>query len=248
MTQAATLTVIIPCHQLDDRFLKAIESAQWAERVLVIDQNSKIHSSELKKKYHFDVIQHPHLTSFSNMKNQALKEVTTEWVFFLDSDEYITRTLAEEARKNIQMTNENAFEIRRVDIFLNKVIFHGETRSANFIRLVKKGKGEWRGKVHEYIQLTHHSSKIGKLKSPLYHEPHKSIFEFIQKINLYTSLLATQGKEQRVLLKSLVLPAGKFIYTFVIKQGFLDGYRGLIYSFIMAIHSSVVRIKRYEAQ
>lgn len=237
------ITIIIPCHQLDERFEKALGSAQWAREVLVIDQNSQIEWEKLHKRFSFQVIEHLHLKSFSEMKNQAMHSVNTEWVFFLDSDEFISSELAEEITTIIEGNVYQAMRIKRVDFFLKRALFHGETRSAFFTRSVKTKMGEWQGKVHE--ELVTKEGEIYSLISPLYHEPHLSIHAFVTKVNQYTSLLALQT-ENAVILKFLLLPLGKFFYTFVVKQGFLDGYRGLIYSFMMSIHSSVVRVKRYE--
>lgn len=248
MINMTDITIIIPCHQFDDRVAKAIQSAQWAKEVLIIDQNSQIDWEKLKEKYQFRVIDHPKLTSFSDMKNEAIKEVSTEWIFFLDSDEFISKELETELQKRIQENSCDGFSIRRRDIFLNKTLFHGETRSANFIKVVKREIGLWKGRAHEKLTIKSSSAKVEFLESPLFHEPHLSIFAFVQKINVYTSFLENEKTEKHPVLKLLFFPAGKFLYTFFLKLGFLDGYRGLVYSFVMSIHSSAVRIKRYEKQ
>lgn len=245
MSNLTDLTIIIPCHQFDDRVSKAIASSQWAKEVLIVDQNSKVNWEELKQKYHFSVTHHLHLSSFSEMKNEAMKKVETEWVFFLDSDENISDELATELQNNIQENTADGFVVQRRDIFLKRVLFHGETRFVKFLRIVKKGKAEWKGKAHEEF-IPHSSAKIAPLQSPLLHESHLSISEFIKKVNFYTSFVAQEKKEGNSWLMLLFFPLGKFLYTFFFRLGFLDGYRGLVYSFVMSIHSSAVRIKRYE--
>lgn len=241
---STSITIIIPCHRQDERLIRAIKSAQWADEVLLIDQNSQIDWEAIEKTLRYTVMKYPDLTSFSAMRNEALKKVTTQWAFFLDSDEFITTALQKKVEETLTDASIDGVQLRRVDMFLGKKLFHGETRSAKFTRIVKIDRAEWRGAAHEELVM-HPGTKVIELKTPLYHEPHTSVFEFIQKINIYTTLLAQQD-EPFVVIKSVFLPLGKFFYTFYIKLGFLDGYRGLVYSFIMSMHSSVVRIKRYE--
>lgn len=244
MSTKPNITIVIPCHLVNDRTLRAIRSAQWSKELIIIDQNAHADWSKLQKESDFTVIKHPKLTSFSDMKNEALSHVTTQWVFFLDSDEYITPELAAEITEIIANETTPALSIKRRDIFLNKPLFHGETRGAKFIRIVKTKDAHWTGKVHEELHIKNSAVSI-QLRSALYHEPHPSLHEFVSKVNFYTSFLATR-KENLLTLKSVLFPLGKFFYTFIVKRGFLDGYRGLAYSFVMAIHSSAVRIKRYE--
>jgi hypothetical protein len=244
MTSATNITIVIPCHQFDDRGARAIKSAQWAGEVLIIDQNAKIDRQKLGKSVSFRVIEHPQLESFSQMKNLALEEVHTDWVFFLDSDEVISQELRSEIRQHLTDPTCHAMTVKRIDVFLGKPLFHGETRGARFLRIVKRDGARWQGAVHEKLMVSKNAS-VMHLQQPLIHEPHLSISHFIQKVNFYTSLLSAT-KERFSLLKLMFFPPGKFLYTFVLRFGFLDGYRGLIYSFVMAIHSSAVRIKRYE--
>lgn len=245
MKQTITCSVIIPCHRDDERLKKAIESAQWADQILLIDQNSHIKWQDLTKRFTFEVLNYPQLDSFSAMKNMALKTVKTDWVFFLDSDEYISEELKNELVEAIASKKYDGLILKRVDIFLGKKLKYGETKDAQFLRIVKKNEAEWRGTVHEALHLLRSDSATKILSSPLFHEPHTSLSQFLTKINVYTNLLA-QKPERLTILKSMLFPLGKFLYTFYFKLGFLDGYRGLIYSYCMSIHSSVVRIKRYE--
>ena len=45
------------------------------------------------------------------------------------------------------------------------------------------------------------------------------------------------------LIKMIVYPFGKFIYTYFVRGGVLDGAAGFVYSFMMSFHSFLVRAK-----
>ena len=48
------------------------------------------------------------------------------------------------------------------------------------------------------------------------------------------------------LFELLFFPVIKFIYSYIIQLGVLDGFAGLTMSYMMSIHSLCVRIKMYE--
>lgn len=244
--KSAPLTIIIPCHRNDELTRKAIKSAAFAQEIIVIDQQSGIQWETISVPKKPTIITYPKLTSFSAMKNQAMHAVNTPWLFFLDSDEYVSLQLASEITHYLSDPRLDGMLLHRIDFFLRKPLFHGETRGARFLRIVKKRSARWEGAAHERLVIHKTGVKVVTLSHVLAHTPHQSIGSFIQKIDQYTSLLATEHDEQFLLIKLVFFPIAKFFYTFVIRLGFLDGYRGLVYSFLMALHSSMVRIKRYE--
>jgi hypothetical protein len=245
MSNSADITIIIPCHTNDSRVERALASAQWAKEVFVLDQNSQQDWSHLSKIFNFTKFSQDVVADFSKMRNSIMEKVKTKWIFFLDSDEFIPKVLATEIQNAIEKDTYSAFRIKRQDFILSKNVFHGEVGNKSFLRVVKSGVGKWEGKVHEEL-IVKAENEIGKLENPIIHESHLSTHDFISKINLYTSLLADDKNESQTKIKSVLFPIGKFIYTYFFKMGFLDGFRGLIYCFCMSIHSSVVRIKRYE--
>jgi hypothetical protein len=54
--------------------------------------------------------------------------------------------------------------------------------------------------------------------------------------------LAKEGKKFS-LFELVFFPFFKFIYTYFILRGFLDGAAGFVYSFVMSFHSFLVRAK-----
>src|SRR5688572_5947692 len=112
------LTIIILTNREDQKFEKALASAQFAEQVLVIKNTERI-------------------LDFSQARNTALKQVKTDWVFFLDSDETLPKNAQEEIKKIIEQNFYDAVYIRRVDYFLGKPLLYGEAGNAYFVRLFK---------------------------------------------------------------------------------------------------------------
>lgn len=186
------------------------------------------------------------LKNFAKARNQALTHATTEWVFFCDQDEQISKELMTEINEIIKTSLFDAYNLKRVDYFLGRKLLYGENGHNNFVRLARKNWGTWHRPVHEVWLGS--NQKIGKLQNPLIHSPHKSLSGFIYKINFYSQIEAQYRYEQH--LKSSIFhvisyPIAKFIKNYFYLQGFRDGMPGLIMAILMSYHSFLTWFKLY---
>lgn len=246
MASPFPLTIIILTHRQDDQFLRAVFSSQWADQIVVIENNVAADWKKLSTQYCFDVhTWKKPITDFSDLRNWSLQFAKHDWVLFLDSDEWILDDLQLEIRSVIDKPKHSGYYLKRHDMFHNHLLQYGEVGNVRILRLFDKTKGEWRGAIHEEWQTT---GSTGELDAPLLHEAHESITKFLEKINFYTNLntidesLSLQG----LIVKSLVYPIGKFLKNYVLLQGFRDGWAGFVYAYMMSLHSMMVRIKQYE--
>ncbi len=179
------------------------------------------------------------ITDFAKERNLLLEKATTDWVLFIDSDEEVTPELEKEISS--LEPKKDGYLIKRQDFFLGKWLRFGETGNMKLLRLGKKGAGEWKRKVHEHWDI----KNTGELKNSIFHRPHPSIKQFIDKINYYSDIDAKEFKNFS-LLDVLIKPIGKFIQNYFLKLGFLDGYPGFVHAFMMSFQSLVVRVKQYD--
>jgi hypothetical protein len=74
--------------------------------------------------------------------------------------------------------------------------------------------------------------------------------DFIEKVVLYSALEGqTRNKNATdaiILIQAVLFPCVKFLYTYFLLCGYVDGWRGLIYAVNMSLHSLLVRIFWYE--
>jgi Glycosyl transferase family 2. len=135
------------------------------------------------------------ITDFAAARNSQLARVKTPWVLFLDSDETVTPELEKEITEilNLKSNIYSAYYLKRQDTFLGRVLKHGETGKAKFVRLAKGDFGQWVRPVHEVWQG---KGRVGELEHPLLHNPHESISSFLDKINRYSTIDAQYRKAQ----------------------------------------------------
>lgn len=262
------ITAVILTKNEEENIERCLRSLDFCDEIIIIDdystdntlnqvskiipfikdgkyQNSKIKIKIYKKK----------LNDFAQQRNFCLRKATGDWVLFIDADEEISLELKNEI-VNFLRTDSNkeltACYIKRRDFFWGRELRHGEIkkiRKKGLIKLVKKDAGIWEGKVHERFKLKIQNPKLKTFKNFINHYPHQTIKEFLKTINFYSTLRAKELFDLRIksnFLQLIFYPGGKFLLTYFIYLGFLDGPAGFVYSFMMSFYSFLVRSKLFQ--
>ncbi len=240
-------TVILTKNEIQN-IEKCIKSLGWCDEIIVIDDNSSDKTLEIVRKYKVKIYSRSLNNDFSGQRNFGLSKAKNEWILFVDADEVVSDALAYEISNAIQLKGQNlkefnGFYIKRVDFIWGKELKFGETGNIRLLRLGRKDVGLWEGMTHEKWQM---EGAVGGLINPLYHYPHKTLSEFLEKINFYTDIRAKELKNKNtkiIFLFILLYPLGKFILNYILKRGFMDGIQGLVFALTMSFHSFLVRGK-----
>ncbi len=238
------ISAIILTKNEEKKIEKLLVSLSFCNEILVIDDESTDTTVQKAVKAGAHILIHPKNNDFSSQRNWAMTHAKNEWALFVDADEELSTELKEELIKG--QLQQDVYAIPRRDFFWNTELKHGETRAARtkgIVRLMKKNSGEWKGIVHEEF-ITNKS--VGKLEGFLNHYSHDSLASFVTDINLYSTIRAKELSHQKKgvsVLELILFPPVKFIYTYIVLLGFLDGAAGFAYSFIMSFHSFLVRAK-----
>jgi glycosyltransferase involved in cell wall biosynthesis len=227
---------------------QCLQSLSFCDEILVIDDESSDNSAKVAERMGARVYKRKLNNDFAKQRNWAMEKAKNEWVLFVDADEVVSPELATELYQLTSqfLTELNGFYLKRVDYMWGRKVRFGDAGQVKLLRLAKKTKGQWSGKVHEIWSLV---GEVGNLKNPLIHYPHPTIFEFLNEVNFYSTLRAEELFEKNVSVSSLTItayPIGKFIYLYFIKLGFLDGIPGIISALMMSFHSFLVRGKLWQ--
>ncbi len=222
-----------------------LESIKFLDEIIVIDNHSSDTTLEIVKNY-TDRIFVKKYDDFSKKRNFGLEKARGEWILFIDADERITPELREEILKAVSQNRYVGFYLSREDYFLGKKLNHTETSKVRLLRLAKKEAGVWERPVHEIWNI---KGKRGYLKNPLQHYSHPNLSEFIDKIKIYSEADAKYRFSKGVkisILQIVSFPIAKFFKNYFWWLGFLDGWRGLVFSGLMAYHSFLIRLNLYK--
>lgn len=222
-----------------------IASVAWCDEIIVIDDESTDKTVAKAKKAGAKVSVRPLNNNFAAQRNFGISQASGDWLLFIDADERVSSALWYEIMQVINEPFESikGYYIYRKDTMWGKLLQHGEMGRKKFLRLAKKGSGEWKGLVHETWKI---KGKTKTLQNHLDHFPHPSVTEFLREINYYTDVRAQELYEKKVRAhwwSILLYPTGKFIGNYYFKLGFRDGVPGFIVAMLMSLHSFLVRAK-----
>jgi len=214
------LSVVIITYNSEKYIEDAIKSAVFADEIFVLDSGSSDQTIKIAKNLGVRIEFQPWL-GFGKQKQRAVELAKNDWVFVLDSDERITINLQREIINILKNPVYKAYYVPRLNNFWGKKIKYLGLYPDYSIRLFDKKVAKFNQlEVHESIECNY---KKGYLKNHLIHLAYESIEEFIAKQNRYSSLGAKPNK-----LKAIFSPIWTFFKLYILKLGFIEGWRGYI--------------------
>ena len=212
----------------EEQFIKdAIQSARFADEVLVLDSGSTDDTCRFAKELGATVNNQDWL-GFGPQKNKAVELAKNDWVFVLDSDERISPKLQDEILLTLINPQSDGYHAARLNNFFGKNIKTCGLYPDYSIRLFNRTKGRFNNvAVYESVQI---NGKVAKLKNHMIHLAYESVDEFIVKQKRYAAL----SHKKKNLLKALFSPCWTFFRLYFLKLGFLDGWHGFIIAKIYA--------------
>lgn len=226
------LSVVIPCKNESANVRQCIESVRSiADEVVVADSGSTDDTIQLAKAAGCRVVERDFI-SFSSFKNWAIQQAKNEWVLTLDADERASLNLVSEIKKLLNCNNihHDGYHIRRENHFCGVQLKHGPAGRDQPLRLFRKSLAEYNDvAIHESVSIA--SNNVGHLEHSMHHFSDRSVREYFERFNRYTSLaaqaMADRGQRPTWLKLYTAAPA-RFIKGYFLQLGFLDGKAGLI--------------------
>ncbi|PKQ69909.1 glycosyltransferase family 2 protein [Raineya orbicola] len=228
------LSVVIITFNEEQNIQRCLESVQAvADEIVVVDSFSTDKTAEICQKYQVQFIQQAFL-GYVEQKNFANAQASYDWILSLDADEALSERLKNEILqlKKQENPNADAFSMPRLTNYLGKWIRHTDWYPDRRIRLFNKTKAHWTGiNPHDCIQMQNANSLVSKLKGDILHYSYYSIHQHIAQLNHFTSIMAetlVKSGKKAPLYKLFINPIWKFLYSYVLRLGFLDGYYGFV--------------------
>ncbi len=251
------ITVLILTHNEAVNLPHCLASVTgWVQDIFVLDSGSTDATTAIAEAGGATVF-HRSFDNYASQRNYAVQQlpINTDWVFFLDADEYVPNLLK---RQFLQIDYEtgrvNGYFISFKFIFLNQWIRHGGYYPTYILRLFRRSAMQQIDRVvDEQVQVL---GEVAYLTEPFVHHDRKSVQFWYEKHVRYTRLqvidlrkqtsekklswsaVHTQRDRKRWLKEHvwsrvpvLFRPFLYFFYRYIFLFGFLDGKAGFIFHF-----------------
>ena len=239
----ATLTVITLTRDEERNIVACLESAAWADEIIVLDSGSTDRTVELARRFTPNVAVLP-WRGYGAARNEALERSHSGWILWLDADERVTGELAAEIRGILEKDDPAVagYEIARRAYFCGKWIKHAGWYPSRVVRLFRRERARFsETRVHEQLVIT---GALSRTRHDLIHYTDPDLQHYFTKFNSYTSLAARDMFEagRRFSVGDLIFrPLFQFFKMYVLRLGFLDGIHG----FVLCVASSAYVFTKY---
>ena len=227
----------------------AIDSAVWADEVVVVDSGSTDGTATIARGKGATVLSRE-WSGYVDQKNFAANRVSNDWIFSLDADERIPPPLAAEVQALLASEPpKRGYRVPRVSFHLGRWIRTTDFYPDFQTRLYDRRAARWRGKyVHESVSV---DGPVGRLRHDLEHYSYRDLSDQLDRVNHYTSLAARQLREdgrRAGPLELLIHPPAAFLRNYLLRRGILDGTVGLTISLVNAYSVLLKFAKLWELQ
>ena len=225
------ISVTILTKNSQETLAATLESLKDFPEVLVVDTGSTDSTISIASGYPNVRIFHIDFKGFGRTHNAASNLATSEWILSIDSDEILSKELAQEIL-SLTLDPHTVYPILRHNFFNGKrILWCGGWHPDWVTRLYNRRITHFNNvEVHEKI-IDEDMKKV-HLNHPLYHTPYREMSDFLNKMQTYSTLFAREHrhKKQASLIKAILHSWFAFIKSYIFKRGFLGGKEGFIIS------------------
>lgn len=243
------ISVVIIARNEAHRIARTLESARWANEIVVIDAFSSDGTPEVCRRNGAQVYQYV-WEGFALQRRRSLQHASQPWILSLDADEVVSEELAQEIRAILRQAAPAAgYWVPRKTWYLGRWIEHGGWFPDFQLRLFR----------HEAVKIVsrpvhegfHVLGNTERLRGVLYHYSYDDLADHVDKINRYTSLelpekLAKLGDRKVRWHHILMNPLAQFVKMFVLKRGYRDGIPGLGLALMSALYTQMLYAKAWK--
>lgn len=242
------LSVVVVTQNEEERIRACLESASWADELIVVDAESSDKTATIARELTDHVFVRP-WPGFAAQKNFGLEQARGEWVLSLDADEIVSAALRREIAGIVADGGAHAgYAIPRRNVFWGRWIRHGGLYPDWQLRLFRRGQGRFAERtVHESVKV---DGSVGRLTGHLEHRSYRGVADFLERADRYSTLAAGEwlaaGRRARPLVDLVIRPIGRFLTMYVARAGFLDGWRGFLLAVLYAYYVLMRSAKVWE--
>jgi glycosyltransferase involved in cell wall biosynthesis len=230
-----SLSVVIITLNEEKNIGRCLQSVQRiADEIIVVDSASTDATRAICESFGAKVFVRA-WEGYSAAKNFGALRATHDFILSLDADEALSDELETSILEAMSQDCIGFFSFKRLTNYCGQWIKHCGWYPDVKLRLYDRRRVSWQGSIHE--QLVPRPDRVEQLPGDCLHYSYYTIAGHVQQANKFTDLTAEQAfsRGKRSSWPRIVFaPSLKFIKSYFLQRGFLDGYYGFVISRISA--------------
>jgi glycosyltransferase involved in cell wall biosynthesis len=230
---------------------RCLDAVEWADEIIVVVDDRSSDGTERIARERASLVERRAYAGDVEQKRYCVSLAKHDWVLILDPDEVVPLELQKSicdvlagAASDVWSGTDSpvAYRMNRVTYHLGRWIRHGDFFPDWKLRLFRRSCSHFVGRdPHGRVEV---DGKVGELAGELEHYSYRDLADQISRIQFFsgqaTAALLDEGHPFR--LRDLVLrPPARFLRSYFLKQGYLDGLPG----FVIAVASAFYVFLKY---
>lgn len=267
---SAPVSVMIFTLNEEQNLPSCLDSLGFSDDVIVVDSFSTDRTEAICRERGVRFFQNP-FGGFGTQRNWAMDNTSPrhDWILVLDADERVPPEMARELALRLASPppNVGAYRLRRRFHLWGRWLQHSSLYPTWIVRLVHRPRCRYVNRGHAETQEV--QGDIAELDTDLIDENQKGILEWFERQTRYArkdaefeiaeearparlaDALSPDPLARRAALKRLARRApgrapAYFVYSYVLRGGFLDGEDGLVFCTMRALYQQMVNIHKYD--
>ncbi|MCP4902192.1 MAG: glycosyltransferase family 2 protein [bacterium] len=209
---------------------ECLRSLAWCDEIVVVDSFSSDSTLDIIGRFpDVKVLQRTYYGAASQ-KNWAIDRLSHDWVLILDADERVTPELRTEIEGILGSPSPaGAYSVKRRVFALGKQIRFSGWQNDSVVRLFRRDAARYPNRRVHADMMTRERPKC--LEEYLDHHMVSDLAEYFKRIQRYSWWGAAQlwrGRRRAGFSDIVLRPAWRFLRTYVLQLGFMEGQRGIV--------------------
>lgn len=220
---------------------KTLDSTMSFSEVILLDTGSTDSTLEITQGYPNVKIYRSPFIGFGPLRNLAASYASNDWILVLDSDEILSPSLLEEL-KSMKLDPKCVYNFPFHNFYKGKQVKCCGWHPESHIRLYNRKYTSFKDyEVHEGVKVD--NLKVVNCKNPVLHHPYRSIDDFLNKMQHYTSLFAKQNKHKKKSSFPTAFLHGSYAFfkSYLFQKGCFHGSIG----FVIATYNASTAFYKY---
>lgn len=231
----APVSVLVTARDEEDQLPGALASvAGWAaEVVVVVDPRTGDRTREVAVEAGSAVLEHAFSSSAAQC-NWGAERCRNDWVLVLDADERVSPALRDAIGRALASPAHAAYSVRRTNLAFGRALRFGDWGGDRIVRLFDRRRARFTERaVHGAVT----AASVGRLAGALEHHTLRSLPQYLPKLHDYALRGAAElvaNRRRATVVGAAARAEWRFVRSFVVRFGFLDGGAGFVVAVLMA--------------
>jgi glycosyltransferase involved in cell wall biosynthesis len=225
----APLSVLVTARDEEEQLPGALASvAGWVEEIVVVlDPRTRDRTREVAVEAGSTVFEHAFSSSGAQC-NWGAERCRNDWVLVLDADERVTPALRDAIGRTLAAPAHAAYSLKRTNLAFGRPMRFGDWGADWIVRLFNRRRVRFsQPAVHGAVI----APSVGRLAGTLEHHTLQSLAQYMPKLHDYAERgaadLIAAGRRASI-VGAAARAEWRFVRSFVVRLGFLDGGAGLV--------------------